>query len=162
MARGANGRYLKEHGMRSSPTYVSWQRMIQRCTNPSVNCYPEYGGAGIKVCARWLTSFAAFLEDMGPRPSKDHSLDRYPNQSGNYEPGNCRWATLAEQHRNKKSNRRVTFRGETKCVTEWAEITGLSRTAIARRLSRGWPVESALTVTADRHKPPMRTARGKK
>jgi hypothetical protein len=130
--------------------------MIQRCTNARHKSYHQYGGAGVTVCARWLNSFADFLSDMGPRPSKNHTLDRFPNQSGNYEPGNCRWAAPVDQHRNKKSNNLVTFRGETKCITEWSEITGLSRTAISKRLSRGWPVEAVLTVTADKRKPLMR------
>ncbi len=76
-------------------TYRSWCAMIQRCTNPKAPNYAEYGGRGIRVCERWLV-FANFLKDMGERPVGT-SLDRWPNANGNYEPGNCRWGTVAEQ-----------------------------------------------------------------
>lgn len=82
-----------------SPEYQSWRSMIQRCENPNAYDYARYGGRGITVCERWRSCFENFLADMGPRPSPQHTLDRIdPNR--NYEPGNCRWATKAEQSRN--------------------------------------------------------------
>lgn len=84
-----------------SKEYNSWSAMRQRCSDPNVRCYPRYGGRGISVCGRWQQSFAAFREDMGPKPSSKHSLDRL-NVDGNYEPGNCRWSTPKEQRENQR------------------------------------------------------------
>lgn len=85
---------------REPPTYKTWQGMRQRCYNPNHNRYHRYGGRGIEVCDRWRYSYKLFLEDMGEKPD-GKSLDRYPNRDGNYEPGNCRWATPQEQEANK-------------------------------------------------------------
>ncbi len=85
----------------TSPTYRSWQSMKERCLNPKTVGYHHYGGRGISVCGRWASSFEAFLADVGERPSLEYSLDRIDN-SGNYEPGNCRWATRKEQSANKR------------------------------------------------------------
>ena len=87
--------------VKASPEYVSWQSMINRCENPKVKNYDIYGGNGVKVCARWRNSFEAFLADMGPRPS-GKSIDRWPNPAGDYEVGNCRWASPKEQAANKR------------------------------------------------------------
>lgn len=86
--------------------YARWVGMIRRCYSANNPAYKYYGGRGIAVCARWLESFPNFVADMGPRPSAKHSIDRI-NNDGNYEPGNCRWATASEQARNKrrKSNK---------------------------------------------------------
>ena len=85
------------HGWSCTPTYKSWNAMVSRCYTESTASYPWYGGRGITVCDRWRTSFENFLEDMGERPSLDHSIDRI-DPDGNYEPGNCRWLTRAEQN----------------------------------------------------------------
>ncbi len=89
---------------RHTREYVVWANMISRCENPNVDRYPVYGGRGIKVCARWRGSFENFLADMGRKPSPEHSIDRI-KVNGNYEPGNCRWATPDVQARNKQNSR---------------------------------------------------------
>ena len=90
------------HGRASNdPTYVTWKKMRQRCQDLNAHNYKYYGGRGIKICERWLESFENFLTDMGERP-EGKTLDRYPNNNGDYEPGNCRWATQCEQVRNSR------------------------------------------------------------
>lgn len=95
--------------VKKSPEYLAWSHMKERCLNPNAEKFPAYGGRGIMVCARWLHSFPAFVEDMGLRPAPDLSLDRI-NNGGNYEPGNCRWATRHEQSANRRPRPEWIFR----------------------------------------------------
>ena len=90
-----------QHLMSKSPEYKVWSSMKNRCTNEKAEKYRIYGGRGISVCARWLESFSAFYEDMGGRPTGKHSIDRIDN-SGGYEPDNCRWSTAKEQRANQR------------------------------------------------------------
>jgi hypothetical protein len=87
----------RKHGGSGTPEYRAWAAAKSRCSNPNATGYERYGGRGITMCERWRESFPAFLEDMGPKPSPQHSLDRFPDRDGNYEPGNCRWATFIQQ-----------------------------------------------------------------
>lgn len=134
----------KIHGESYSPEYRAWQTMRLRCTEPSNAAYPNYGGRGITVCDRWMNSVEAFIEDMGRKPSPKHEIDRFPDNDGNYEPGNCRWATRTENSRNRRSSHSLTVDGETLTLAGWAERTGVSHTTITKRLKAGWPADRAV------------------
>lgn len=129
---------------KATPEYSAWASMKSRCENPAARNFKDYGGRGIRVCAKWRNSFEAFLADMGPRPSKQHSIDRIDND-GNYEPGNCRWATAKRQQRNKRSNHYVRFQGKRMTVIDAAELAGANVVLVRSRLKRGWPIERALS-----------------
>lgn len=107
------------HGMRHSSEYGIWSGLKDRCYNPKNGAYAEYGGRGISVCQDWSQSFESFMRDIGPRPSKEHSIERL-NNNGNYESGNCVWGTRFEQANNKRNNHLVTANGRTQNVTQWA------------------------------------------
>jgi hypothetical protein len=145
---GGRPHWSTTHGMHRTPEYRAWQKMRQRCSNPKCQRYDRYGARGIRVCERWR-SFEAFFEDMGHRPSPRHSLDRIDND-GNYEPGNCRWATRAEQNRNRGDNRLVTFGGLTMTVAEWARTVGVHVRTLYCRLANGWSIEDSLTKPVER------------
>lgn len=128
-------------------TYSSWQNLIARCTNPNASSFDYYRERGITVCERWR-SFENFLADMGERPSRAHTIDRYPNNDGNYEPGNCRWATKREQANNRLTNKRFTYRGKSYTLADLARETGVSKEILRVRLVRpgGWTVEGAINT----------------
>lgn len=134
------------HRMSKSDEYRIWSAMKKRCHTPGMKAFAMYGGRGISVCPRWRESFENFYADMGPRPSKAHSIDRYPNKNGNYEPGNCRWATWKEQARNTRRSRIISFQGEDFPLVAWCERLGMPYGALQSRLDRGWTVERAFTT----------------
>lgn len=111
------------HNHSRTPTYTSWNSMINRCTNRKHTSYKNYGARGIQVCDRWLGSFDNFLSDMGERP-KGKSLDRIDVNKG-YEPNNCKWSTRKEQQRNMRNNIMLEHKGEIKSLPEWCEILNL-------------------------------------
>lgn len=142
--RARNYRHGYKTAGKHAPEYTIWTNLRSRCNNPKNNRYALYGARGIRVCARWETDFLNFLEDMGRRPSPEHSIDRVDN-NGDYTPENCRWATRKEQSRNRRSSCFLDFNGETKTAAEWSELTGISRSTIHARLKSGWSIEQTLT-----------------
>lgn len=138
----------RKHGLCNTPTYNSWHGMQARCHCSSNKDYPRYGARGIYVCARWRDSFENFLADMGERPSPQHSLDRWPDNNGPYAPDNCRWATVKEQARNRRTTRRVIFNGEEVSLSECCETLRVHYATATQRMGRGWSVEDALLVPA--------------
>lgn len=137
------------HRMCNSTEYHSWTGLIQRCTNPNHPRYTDYGGRGITVCERWRNSFIDFLADMGKKPTPDHSIERKNNDDG-YHPDNCRWATTSEQNQNTRVVSKYTHDGKTLSVRHWAELVGMSRSALSSRLRLGWSIELALKTPVSR------------
>ena len=130
-------------------TYSSWEHMHQRCSNPNYEYFDDYGGRGIRVCERWA-SFETFLGDMGERPAGT-TLDR-KEVDGNYEPGNCRWATIDEQNNNTRRSRRLTYGGRTQSYSEWSRQSGIPRHIIANRARDGWDSDRIFSTPFRQHK----------
>ena len=142
-ARSQRQRYRRCPYRSKYPREVKrWYAMRNRCMNPNNIMYPHYGGRGITIAPEW-NSFKQFITDMGPLPSPQHQIDRIDND-GPYCKANCRWATQLQQMRNNRRNRVLTFKGESHCMSEWAEILGLSYGGLKWRL-RHWSVEDALS-----------------
>jgi hypothetical protein len=139
--------HVFKYGLETSkhPEYRVWQQIIHRCTKPTSQVWRYYGGRGIKVCERWRESFDNFHDDMGPRPSSGHSIDRI-DVNGDYTPENCRWATSDEQGRNKRSNNLIEFNGRTQTISDWSRETGITVSAIFHRIRSGWPLETVFSV----------------
>lgn len=138
-------------GLSTHPLYGTWWQMMSRCYDPRDLGYRNYGGRGIAVCARWH-DLSNFIVDMGPRPS-GMSIDRIDN-NGNYEPGNCRWATKAQQSRNRRDTCQLTMADVTLPLIEWCEIYGQSLKVAKHRIyNSGWDPWEALNV------PPLRAGR---
>lgn len=136
-----------KNGHAATREYKVWKSMRQRCNNQGCVNYAKYGGRGITVCARW-DDFLLFLADMGQRPPGT-SIDRIDN-NGNYEPGNCRWATTSEQNANRRTQKNALWlehNGERKTLCEWARVTGIKRKTLTDRIRRfGWPTDKAITT----------------
>ena len=133
------------HGLSNHKLFSVWQNAIDRCHNPNSQAYSSYGGRGIEVCKEWRDAFVPFYTwAIKNGWQQGLSIDRIDNDLG-YNPGNVRFVPLPEQQRNRRTNRLLTFNGETKCLIEWAEIYGIKKTTLKERLNRGWPTEEALT-----------------
>ena len=135
-------------GMSRTPEYTAWIRMRRSCYDTDYKDYPRYGGRGIRVCDEWLHDFTAFLSYVGNRPSRSHSIDRFPNNNGNYEPGNVRWATQKEQARNRRTCAMLTHNGTTLSLVEWSDSTGIPYKLLKSRHRLNWPAEQILATPA--------------
>lgn len=132
--------FTKDH---SNPTFRIWCAMRNRCNNKNNKSYFMYGAVGVRVCERWDLSFDAFMQDMGDRPPK-MSIDRFPDCKGNYEPGNCRWATDFEQANNRRNSIYIDFSGKRLSVAEWARELAVPEARLYYRITHGWTPEKAL------------------
>ena len=134
---------LEMHGKSYDPEYKVWSSAKERCTTETHKKYAQYGGRGIKMCERWASSYQSFIDDMGPRPSNRHTLERN-DCNGDYEPQNCRWATYTEQNRNRRGyNCLISYKGKMRTRSEVSQMTGVSHCTIRDRLAAGRTVEEA-------------------
>jgi hypothetical protein len=138
-------------GYSRSPEYLCWRHMKTRCLNRNFKHFKHYGGRGITVCDRWRDSFEAFLIDVGPRPSPKHTIDRYPDNDGNYEPGNVRWATRKQQQENTRRTRPAIVNGKTVPLAEACRLLNLNEGAVRCRVQSGWPIGRALATPIGKH-----------
>jgi hypothetical protein len=145
---GSTSCHPNKHRRKKPPTVVTHPAerrallsIIQRCCNPNHKAYDRYGGRGITVCKEWKNSFDSFFSYVGPRPSPVHSIDRWPDNDGNYEPGNVRWANRSEQNRNKRDNVWIDHKGERRLLIEVAEEAGIPYYIAMQRRDAKWPDE---------------------
>ena len=146
----------KTHGKSRTPLHRVWLSIVRRCTTPSNNGYPNYGGRGILICDQWRHDIQAFYDHVTQLPDygkKGYSIDRIDND-GNYEPGNVRWATRTEQNRNTRRNVLIAFNGKTQCLQDWANELELSPDTITSRIKAGWDIERALRTPARKYGDP--------
>ncbi len=124
---------LRTHGKKKTRIYNTWLQMKARCTNPKARDFENYGGRGITICAEWRNDFQTFYDwAMANGYADNLTIDRI-NVNGNYEPDNCRWVSIQEQQNNKRTNRRITYNGETHTLKDWAEITGINYSTLHSR-----------------------------
>ena len=138
------GRFKPRHGMYGTKLYHIWNGMTGRCMNPNNKDYPNYGGRGISVCKEWETPELFFGWAFLNGYNADLTLDRIDCDRG-YSPDNCRWVSNNDQQRNRRNNHLLEYKGETRCISAWAESTGIPKQTILSRIRRGWSTEQALT-----------------
>ena len=142
--RGKSSIKYENRDIVNSSEYYAWTNMKTRCYNPKATRFEVHGGRGIKVCDRWLNSFANFLLDMGKRPTPKHSLDRFPDNNGDYEPSNCRWATAKEQSGNRRTNRFIEHNGIRMILMDWARLLNINETSLSDYIKRNG-IEKAIS-----------------
>lgn len=147
-----NKNHFKHGFAHKEKLYEVWKCMRQRCRDKNIREAKIYVEKGIKVCHEW-SNYLTFREwALSAGYEEGLTLDRI-NNDGDYEPSNCRWVDYKVQANNKSSNRRITFNGETKTMSEWADFMGIPKDTLKRRIYQGWSVEKALTTPVRGHKP---------
>lgn len=145
-----DGSFAPTHGGANTRLYGVWSAMKERCGNPKNRSYKHYGARGISVCDEWANDFSSFRSwAMSNGYSENLTIDRI-DFNGNYEPGNCRFVTTAMQNRNYSRNHFITYRGETKCVADWADEFGINRATILWRINAGKTLDEVFSLTDGR------------
>ena len=138
----------RTHGFKYTRLYCIWQGIKKRCLNKNTSNYYIYGGRGIKICDEWKNDFKSF-HDWAYANGYDESAKRGDctieriDVNGNYEPSNCRWATMKEQCRNTRSNKLITYNNETRCLMDWSYILNINYDTLLNRFKKGWTIEKA-------------------
>ena len=138
----------RTHGFKYTRLYCIWQGIKKRCLNKNTSNYYIYGGRGIKICDEWKNDFKSF-HDWAYANGYDESAKRGDctieriDTNGNYEPSNCRWATMKEQCRNTRSNKLITYNNETRCLMDWSYIFNINYKTLLYRFKKGWTIEKA-------------------
>lgn len=141
---------------KTTPEWKCWSDIKQRCLNSDHKFFEYYGARGITISDLWKDDFAAFLAHVGPRPTPKHTIDRYPNNDGNYEPGNVRWATRKEQIDNRRSTHFVMIDGAKLPLSTVIKERALDRRLVMSRVEHGWAPERAISEPARWHRPDLR------
>ena len=131
------------HGLEGTAEYWIYRKILARCYNKNHSHYERYGGRGITVCDKWLSSVNSFVNDMGKRPAKGYEIERINNDKG-YSPDNCRWATRQEQMNNTASNRFITYDGKKQTIAQWARELNVNYRVLYARIRRGWDVKKSI------------------
>lgn len=139
------GCLLVKHKMTETVEYKTWRSIKTRCYNKNILRYKNYGGRGIKVCDRWINSFENFFEDMGYRPSKNHSIERI-NNDGDYEPSNCIWADFKTQARNRRTSTKILHENKIIDIFLFSEKMNLSVSGARKRIWRNYKLTDGIYV----------------
>lgn len=152
----ATGKFTVKHGLYGTKVYSLWIHIKQRCYDKNIKDYKHYGARGIKMSDEWVNNPVAFCEWAKEHGYEESlTIDRI-DPNGDYTPNNCRFIDNTSQQRNKRNNRRVSFMGETYCISEWAELLGINRITLRSRLDCGWTVEKALLEQVQEHRQGLR------
>lgn len=140
-----------KHGLSYHRLHRIWDKMKYRCYNPKCPRYSDYGGRGIIICDTWKNNFKAFYDWAVLNGYKENlTIDRI-NVNGNYEPSNCRWVSQKVQSRNTRKNHYITYKGQTYCLSDWANKYNILPDTLWMRIKRGWTIEKALTKPIQKH-----------
>jgi hypothetical protein len=144
--------HRKTHGLSNHILHRTWSHMKERCFNKNSNGYRFYGAKGIGMCDEWRYDFKAFYDWSIENGWNDKlTIDRFPNKTGDYSPDNCRWTDMGTQNRNRVDNVYLECRGMKMTVAEFARLVGINRTAIDKRIRRGWTIENAIYTPSNRN-----------
>lgn len=151
----------RTHGMSRTPIYNVWKSMRQRCNNPNSNCFNHYGGRGIRVCDEWDSSFEVFYKWAVENGYEEGLTIERIDVDGNYEPSNCIWITMLEQHKNTTRTHYITYNGITKTISEWAEEYDIDSKTLYSRIQAGYSFEDAVVGNLYKKRETLLTFNGK-